>query len=55
MLEAALSRRYEAEPTLREVVVTLGDLGFRACKVQRLYTDPARGVDTDMDLVFCRE
>jgi FkbM family methyltransferase len=54
MVEAALTSRYEGEPVFLDVVKTLGDFGFQICKIQRIFTDPARGVDTDMDLIFCR-
>ena len=55
MVEAALVSRYKGEPVFRDVVKTLGEFGFQTCKVQRLYPDPVRGVDTGMDLVFCQD
>jgi FkbM family methyltransferase len=54
MVEAVLDSRYEGEPTFCQAVKGLAEFGFRACKVQQLYPAPTQGVDTGMDLVFCR-
>ena len=54
MVEAVLNLRYEGEPTFYDVVRVMDEFGFQVCKVQQLYTDSAHGVDTGMDLIFCR-
>jgi FkbM family methyltransferase len=55
MVEAAPLPRYQGEPDFSTVVDSMGQLGFRVCRVEKNSTNIAAGIDTALDVVFARQ
>jgi hypothetical protein len=52
--EIPLSGLYDAQPTCRELIVQLDDLGFIPFSVEPNFIDPTTGHVLDADFVFAR-